>query len=595
MVIYQILPRLFGNSCNVNKPGGTLAENGCGKFSSIDADVLDYLKWLGVSHIYLTGIMPHSTMEAFEGQPASHPSLVKGRAGSPFAIRNHYDVAAYLADDPSRRMEEFRDMLSRIHAAGLKLIVDFVPNHVARDYESSPYCGPEGMQLGATDDTSVHWSESNDFYYYPGQYLSIPQADGVEPYVEYPAKASGNVFGATAGENDWWETIKINYCDYYTPTWEKMYSVLDFWAGMGVDGFRCDMVELVPPEFFKWAITRLKGDYPYVVFVAETYSKEQYNKYIREVGFDCLYDKSGMYDTLKKVVRVSEESDRQPWQSSSLISSCWQYLGDNQPFMLNFLENHDEVRFASEMYAGDGFKVPAPLAVSLFLNRASFMLYAGCEFGEKGMESEGFSGLDGKTSIFDWWSPSGLQRLWSVVHSKEYLKVGECGKDGCVVSAAEAAGECGAQGCSATGASAVSGCGCADGAVPVDLRLLAIYHAAICKKRTPLIECGLTYDLGYCNHFPGSIFAFIRSLEGASGAQNGCDASATGAVAARDPRSSAQNELFVCNFADIEQTVGVMIPQHAFNYLPLQQHEGILPGSPIRVTLPAHGYTIVKL
>lgn len=546
MVIYQILPRLFGNSCNVNKPGGTLAENGCGKFSSIDADVLDYLKWLGVSHIYLTGIMPHSTMEAFEGQPASHPSLVKGRAGSPFAIRNHYDVAAYLADDPSRRMEEFRDMLSRIHAAGLKLIVDFVPNHVARDYESSPYCGPEGMQLGATDDTSVHWSESNDFYYYPGQYLSIPQADGVEPYVEYPAKASGNVFGATAGENDWWETIKINYCDYYTPTWEKMYSVLDFWAGMGVDGFRCDMVELVPPEFFKWAIARLKGDYPYVVFVAETYSKEQYNKYIREVGFDCLYDKSGMYDTLKKVVRVSDEADRQPWQSSSLISSCWQYLGDNQPFMLNFLENHDEVRFASEMYAGDGFKVPAPLAVSLFLNRASFMLYAGCEFGEKGMDQEGFSCLDGKTSIFDWWSPSGLQRLWSVVHSKEYLKVGECGKDGCVVS----------------------------GEIPADLPLLAIYHAAICKKRTPLIECGLTYDLGYCNHFPGSIFAFIRSLESASG---------------------AQNELFVCNFAGIEQTVGVMIPQHAFNYLPLQQHEGVLPGSPIRVTIPAHGYTIVKL
>lgn len=546
MVIYQILPRLFGNSCNVNKPGGTLAENGCGKFSSIDADVLDYLKWLGVSHIYLTGIMPHSTMEAFEGQPASHPSLAKGRAGSPFAIRNHYDVAAYLADDPSRRMEEFCDMLSRIHAAGLKLIVDFVPNHVARDYESSPYCGPEGMQLGATDDTSVHWSESNDFYYYPGQYLSIPQADGVEPYVEYPAKASGNVFGATAGENDWWETIKINYCDYYTPTWEKMYSVLDFWAGMGVDGFRCDMVELVPPEFFKWAIARLKGDYPYVVFVAETYSKEQYNKYIREVGFDCLYDKSGMYDTLKKVVRVSDEADRQPWQSSSLISSCWQYLGDNQPFMLNFLENHDEVRFASEMYAGDGFKVPAPLAVSLFLNRASFMLYAGCEFGEKGMESEGFSCLDGKTSIFDWWSPSGLQRLWSVVHSKEYLKVGECGKDGCVVS----------------------------GEIPADLRLLAIYHAAICKKRTPLIECGLTYDLGYCNHFPGSIFAFIRSLEGASG---------------------AQNELFVCNFAGIEQTVGVMIPQHAFNYLPLQQHEGVLPGSPIRVTIPAHGYAVVKL
>ena len=416
-IIYQVLPRLWGN----------------GKFSSFDAEVLSAWKDLGADYIWYTGLIRHASR--FTGD-----KVVKGDAGSPYAITDYYDVNPYLADDESRRMEEFDGLVARTHQAGLKFLMDFVPNHVAREYKGT---------LGAGDNTAVHWAPENDFFYYPGQALQLP----VNPhgYTEMPAKASGNCFTASPGMNDWWETVKINYCDFHTATWDKMRDIVRFWAARGVDGFRCDMVELVPPAFMEWLIGQIKAEFPQVVFVAEVYEKDKYRMYVEEVGFDYLYDKCGLYDTLRAVT-CSGVSARE-------ISHNWQFLGDLQPHMLNFLENHDEQRVASDFFCGSAAGGYAALGVSLLLNTAPFMLYFGQEMGERGMQQEGFSGLDGRTSIFDW----------------------------CRVPALE----------------------------NPDTAVLGRYKAALALARTPAFSEGKTFDLCYCQDTgrfnPDRHFAFLRS------------------------------------------------------------------------------------
>ena len=364
-IIYQVLPRLWGN----------------GKFSSIDADAFSYWESLGADYVWYTGVIRHAT--------AATEKVVKGDAGSPYAITDYYDVNPYLADDPALRMEEFQSLVTRTHGAGLKVIIDFVPNHVAREYRG---------ELGRNDDKSIHWAQENDFFYYPGTALQLPVKTG---YSEFPAKASGNCFTPAPDINDWWETVKINYCDFHTATWDKMLEIVRFWASKGVDGFRCDMVELVPPQFMQWLIGSIKAEFPDVVFIAEVYQKDKYRMYVEQVGFDYLYDKCGLYDTLRAVC-CNGASARE-------ISYNWQFLGDLQPHMLNFLENHDEQRVASDFFCGSPEAGYAALAVSLLLNTAPFMLYFGQEAGERGMQKEGFSGLDGRTSIFDWCTVPALE------------------------------------------------------------------------------------------------------------------------------------------------------------------------------------------
>ena len=374
---------------------------GSGKFKSIDPESLEYLRGLGIDYVWYTGVIRHATRKADEGCTPSHPQIVKGEAGSPYAITDYYDVNPYLATVPERRMEEFHELVERTHAHGLKVILDFVPNHVARDYRSHV---PGVRSLGADDDTSFHWSPENDFFYYPGEALHLPEPpDNGDAYYEYPAKASGNCFSPTPGMNDWYETIKLNYCNFHTGTWDKMYEIVRFWALKGVDGFRCDMVELVPPSFMQWLIGRIKAEFPHIIFIAEVYEKEKYRMYVDEVGFDLLYDKSGLYDTVRAVTSDGKSARALTWN--------WQFLGDLQPRMLDFLENHDEQRIASDFFAGSADAGYAALGVSLLLNTASFMLYFGQEVGERGMENEPFSGLNGRTSIFDWWTVASLQAL----------------------------------------------------------------------------------------------------------------------------------------------------------------------------------------
>jgi glycosidase len=419
IIIYQVFARLFGNRTVLPIENGTIAENGCGKMLDFDTATLKRIKDMGISHIWYTGVIRHATTTDYSkyGIPLNNPNVVKGNAGSPYAITDYYDIDPDIAVDIDNRMGEFEDLLLRTHEVGMNVIIDFVPNHVAREYHSIKK--PEGIRdLGEDDDVNKGFDNQNNFYYCPDQKFN-PKFDITkgEPYVEIPAKATGNdCFGSTPSINDWYETVKLNYgvdyCDpcgrsyHFSPipsTWNKMLDILLFWASKGIDGFRCDMAEMVPFEFWSWAICKVKMKYPNILFIGEVYDNNQYGHYVH-CGFDFLYDKVCMYDTLRSVICGNS--------SASSITRQWQITDDYKKNMLYFLENHDEQRIASNFFAGNGNKGVPGLIVSALMNKNPFMLYAGQEYGERGMDKEGFSGLDGRTSIFDYWTIKSLNHAF---------------------------------------------------------------------------------------------------------------------------------------------------------------------------------------
>lgn len=413
MVIYQIFTRLFGNTQATNRPNGTLAENGCGKFNQITTRALNSIKELGVTHVWFTGIISHASQTGYPQYTikANHSAIVKGKAGSPYAIRDYYDVDPDLAENISDRMKEFQELITRTHQTGLKAIIDFVPNHVARQYHSTSK-PKDTADLGENDRTDWHFSPQNNFYYIPNTPFA-PQFP-LNGYSENPAKATGNdCFSPSPSVTDWYETVKLNYgVDYrgdgsghFNPipdTWFKMRDILLFWADKKVDGFRCDMAEMVPVEFWHWAIPQIKKSFPYIIFIAEVYNPDRYRDYIFQGDFDYLYDKVGRYDTLRNVICNNEPA--------SNITQQWQNVSDIQNHMLNFLENHDEQRIASTFFANDATKGKPAILVSALLSNCPTMIYCGQELGEKGMEEEGFSGLDGRTTIFDYWTVDTIKR-----------------------------------------------------------------------------------------------------------------------------------------------------------------------------------------
>ena len=426
MNIYQIFTRLYG-ACQPanNLPNGTIADNGVAKFNEFTADTLQRIKDYGFTHVWFTGVLEHATQTDYTryGIHLDHPWIVKGRAGSPYAIKDYFDVDPDLAEDVPNRMAEFEALLERTHKAGLKFVIDFVPNHVARSYHSD--AAPKGFEdLGAGDDEELAFTPRNNFYYCWGEPLHtenfIEAEQGGVPYLEYPAKATGNdVFHAWPNRNDWYETVKLNYgvdyngggAQHFDPipsTWQKMTDILLFWASKGVDAFRCDMAEMVPVAFWHYAIAQVKAKYD-VQFIAEVYNPNEYRNYIHHGGFDYLYDKVGLYDTLRAVICQHT--------SAAAITNAWQNTDDIKEHMLYFLENHDEQRIASDFFCGDAQKAIPGLVVAACMGNNPLMIYAGQEIGEKGMDAEGFSGKDGRTTIFDYWSVASLRKLSSLSHS----------------------------------------------------------------------------------------------------------------------------------------------------------------------------------
>lgn len=555
IIIYQVFTRLFGNNKDKCVRNGSIKENGCGKFADFTDLALRKIKDKGITHIWYTGVLEHASKTEYAGLPYSHKSIVKGNAGSPYSIKDYYDVSPDLAVNVNERMSEFEKLVDRTHKAGLKVIIDFVPNHVSRQYKSD--CNPSGVvDFGTNDDTTTNFSPYNNFYYIPNTRLE-GQFDmfGGEslPYIEIPAKVTGNdCFHQYPSVNDWYETVKLNYgIDYlnghrtcFEPlpdTWSKMYDILVFWASKGVDGFRCDMAEMVPVEFWEWVISKVKKEYKDILFIAEVYNPHLYESYINRGGFDYLYDKVGLYDTLRDIVVNN--------RPASDITYCWQNLGHLQDRMLNFLENHDEQRIASDFFAGEPFKAIPALIVSALMNVNPFMLYFGQEFGERGMDEEGFSGLDGRTTIFDYWSVDTIRR-WR--NDGKY--------DGKALTTSEK-------------------------------KLSAIYkkimHIAL-KERT--ISEGRFFDLEYANiNKPGydstKIYSFIRGTD-------------------------KEILIVVVNFDSSDRNVMLTLPSHAFDFFGLNNNscyeaKDLLTGSnqtlklsyneDLAEMIPAYGARILKI
>jgi glycosidase len=557
IIIYQVLPRLFGNANNHCTCNGTIADNGCGKMADFTPHALAAIKKLGATHIWYTGIIEHATQTDYRRYNIApdHPAMVKGKAGSPYAIKDYYDVDPDLAVDVAERMREFEALVQRTHRAGLKVIIDFVPNHVARQYHSDAQ--PDGtIQLGANDDPAYSFSPYNNFYYIPDTPLKAMldmQAGAPEPYREYPAKATGNNrFDAFPGSTDWYETVKLNYgIDYqngetrhFSPTpdtWSKMLDILLFWADKRIDGFRCDMAEMVPVAFWEWAIPQVKARHPKLLFIAEVYNPELYHSYLTRGKFDYLYDKVGLYDTLRRITCG--------YDSATAITRAWQSLNGTERRMLNFLENHDEQRIASRFFAGNARRAIPALLVAAMMNTNPVMIYAGQELGEAGMDVEGFSGCDGRTTIFDYWSLSTLRR-W---------------RNG----------------------------GTFDGALLTDEEraLQALYRSILTRCRTEkAIAEGLFFDLMYANIGGWRFnehrrYAFLRK---------------------------ADNELLliVANFDDTAADIAVNLPAHAFDYLQIppiesctatdlltrkQETISLLPYKATETLVPAHSGKVLKV
>lgn len=421
LVIYQLLPRYFSNTNTNNKIHGSKEENGVGKFNDINPKALSAIKQLGATHVWYTGVIEHATMTDYSayGIKQDDPDVVKGRAGSPYAIKDYYDVDPDLAVDVKNRMAEFEALVKRTHEMGLKVMIDFIPNHVARTYQSD--AKPAGViDFGEQDDKTLAYSPKNDYYYLPGKTMVVPA--GVNPggaafthplkdgkFDETPAKVTGNnIFNEKPGVDDWYETIKLNYGrdlqnnkEYLDPipqVWLKMRDILRFWVSKDVDGFRCDVAEFVPVEFWNWVISDLKAINPSLIFMAESYDPKLYKQYVTQGKFDYLYDKVGLYDSLKKLIK------NEPGANVKEISTVLQSQGPELwPHMLRFLENHDEERIASKGFARDPKLALPAMVLTATLATGPTMVYYGQESGEQADGVEGFGGEDNRSTLFDYW------------------------------------------------------------------------------------------------------------------------------------------------------------------------------------------------
>lgn len=555
-IIYQLIPRLFTNYNNNCCQSGTIRQNGSGKLADINPAILRSIADMGFSHVWLTGVIEHSHCSDYTeyGIPRDNCHVIKGEAGSPYAITDYYDIDPDLAVSVPDRIKEFEATVKRIHKAGLKVIIDFVPNHVARQYRSDARPADAPSDFGTGDYNTLFFAPTNSFYYIPGHDFAptVDMGSGADAYREFPAKASGNdCFTASPGTYDWYDTVKLNYgvdptsgwrhFNPVPPTWHKMLHILMYWAAKGVDGFRCDMVHMVPVEFWQWAVPQVKAKYPGVIFIAEIYDVNLYRPYIEIGGFDYLYDKVGLYDTLRAIVTGNA--------SASDITRAWQHVDGHQHNMLYFLENHDEQRFASPQFAGDASKAIAPMAVSALLGPGAVMVYFGQELGEPGTDAEGYSGRDGRTTIFDYWSLDTMRRWLNEGRpSEKNLTAAERG-------------------------------------------LRAMYKKILnIAGSEKTVKEGAFFDLMYVNteanekFDPRRQYAFLR-------------------------HAGDETMLVVANFSDSPVVASVNIPQHAFDYFNMPQGcyhaEELLTGTrkeaeftasaSFETPIPAHGAAVWKL
>ena len=437
IVVYQVFTRLFGNQNTTNTPWGTLEENGVGKFNDFTDKALKEIKDLGVTHVWYTGVPHHALVNDYTKYGISNddPDVVKGRAGSPYAVKDYYNVNPDLAVDPAKRLQEFEALIKRTHNNGLKVVIDIVPNHIARKYEGKS--NPKGVRdFGADDDKTVEYKRDNNFYYIPNSKFEVPTDGNYKPlggenhaladgkFEEIPAKWTGNGSRLAKPDiNDWYETVKINYGvkpdgtkdfpalpdgfdkkDYQAhyefwkdksvpSSWVKFRDIALYWTAKGVDGFRYDMAEMVPVEFWSYMNSAVKMKNPNAFLLAEVYNPNEYRNYLHLGKMDYLYDKVQLYDTLKNIVQGRGLPQH--------LTGIQEDLKDIEHNMLHFLDNHDEQRLASPEFAGDAKKGKPLMVVSATISSSPTMIYFGQEVGEPGALDAGF-GKHSRTSIFDY-------------------------------------------------------------------------------------------------------------------------------------------------------------------------------------------------
>ncbi len=417
-VIYQLFVRHFGNLNTMRRKNGTIERNGCGKFADITEKALIEIRDMGFTHIWLTGILEHASGSSYPKRAADDRKILKGIAGSPYAVVDYFDVSPDLALDPESRIDEFKYLVRRCHDTGLRVIIDFIPNHVSRSYKSSvrPY-----LTFGKDDNTDVFFDVDNHFFYLDKD-KKIELPGGVYPEEEYPRATGNNVTSHKPSEHDWYETVKLNYGFDFTTgkkafkdmysvpkTWNTMDSIIAYWQELGVDGFRCDMAHMVPMEFWQWSVKKAKDRFAHVSFIAEAYNGDPMKvtdgnvlTELLDAGFDAVYD-SESYDLLKGIYekgKWANDLDNVLWDDNRLHN------------MLRYAENHDEVRIASEKHwGGHGADIGKAVVGYMFaIGRGACMVYNGQEVGEDAKGAEGYSGDDGKSSIFDYGSLPSLQK-----------------------------------------------------------------------------------------------------------------------------------------------------------------------------------------
>jgi glycosidase len=424
--VYQLFVRLFSADNNT--------KSGVGTFYKITNVVLDEITSFGFNAVWLMGVIDHANPDADD------VDIIKGSAGSPYAIRDYYAVSPYLGT-----LSDFENLVKRIHNKGMAVIIDLVPNHVARSYAISLEDKKE-LQFGNDDYTETYCK--NNGYFYLSQPFEVPVNDessylstgGDDFFPEDPAKVTGNNITSPAPSiNDWYETVKLNYgyefqngSKHYPPhetgmpsTWKKMEDIIAYWINLGVDGFRTDMSHMVPPEFWQYAINKSRKIFPGTIFIAEAYPGDpaQVEGYshqkLFDAGFNYVYDDPA-YDWIVDLNRNIENPEN-PWWASGYDNMLTEnsfsadYVDNGYQF-IRYTENHDEVRSATDAFnhsGGDNLKLAKNAAAVLFALPGAFLFYNGQEVGENAVGAEGFGGDDDRTTIFDFWQMPEMEKYYN--------------------------------------------------------------------------------------------------------------------------------------------------------------------------------------
>jgi glycosidase len=394
-----------------------------GQFNALTAERLDEIKDLGVDYLWLTGVLEHASRDQTD------PDVVKGEAGSYYAIYDNWDVSAQ-----SGSMADFEALIDRAHDAGLRVIIDFVANHTARMHRTDVLC-KQHLDFGRQDRTDAFFHRDNNYYYITDDSFTPPTqndvdgADGVFDtdifaagvQLENPARVTGNdIVSANPASQDWFETVKLNYGydiqsrqAHYNPrprTWMQMLDVAQYWVEKGVDGFRVDFAHAVPIEFWRYFASELRRVQPSVFLLAEAYESDQRMRLpgfsyhaMLEAGFDSVYNSEMYWAMHNQVVRPGTMRNANPMRSPAMNDNILR-----RGFMFTqYMENHDEMRAASRHFApwvGDReqrSRLGLAYTTYLGLTPGHLMLHGGQELQEDASVFGGYAGDNGRSSIFD--------------------------------------------------------------------------------------------------------------------------------------------------------------------------------------------------